>query len=121
MAVMRSVAARAVDQHPAGSGDEPGFRALGHAAARPMLERADERLAQRVLGEVEVARAAREIRQEAPVGVPRRLLGGAVRDAAQTRASSSSTGRTSTAPPTAAGLRAAHARASSRVGTSSSK
>ncbi len=107
-----------VDQAPAGRGEEPGLRLLGHAVARPRGERRDEGVTQGVLCRGHVARAPREVRDQPAVRGPGRQLDGPVRVVRGGPAHITRLGRTSTTPVVAAGQRAAQSSAVSRSATS---
>src|SRR5581483_1353674 len=109
---------------------EPGARALGHAGARPVAQRGDDRLLDGVLREAQVAdrtdQGGEDARALGPYGLgegDRR--GGRCRSTHGVRYScgrgTGCTGRTSTAPCQAAGICAAALTASSRSAHSSRK
>ena len=92
----RPLAPDPVDRPVAGGGHQPGARVLGDAVARPALGRDRERLLGGLLGEVEVAEEADQVREDAPPLVAEDLLEDRYH---------STIGRTSTAPPSrAAGI-----------------
>ena len=95
-------------------GDDPGARVRRDAVAGPALGGDRERLLDGVLGEVEVAERADQDRDRAPELLPE-CLGDRVYGCL---AGTGISGRTSTAPYSAPGQRAAIASASSSVSTS---
>ena len=98
---------------PSRDGEQPRLRLVGHAVARPALERRQEGIAERVLGARDVAGARSQIGDEPAVRGARGQLGGAMGVVAHI----ARFGRTSTAPVSAAGQRAAQSSAVSRSGT----
>ena len=70
----RGVAAQAVDGLVAGGAHQPADRLIGHAVHRPALQRGDDRLLERILGELEVApRTAHQERQHLGASLPHQL------------------------------------------------
>ena len=65
-----------VDRPVTGGGDDPGRRVVGHAVARPALERGRERVLDRLLGAVEVAEDAGERRDRLPRLAPEQAVAG---------------------------------------------
>ena len=114
-----------VDRAPPGHRAQPGDGAVGHAVARPGLQRADGRVLDGVLGQREVAGPPGEGREHVAARRPDELGELAAYVVLVGRGHSgvgrpkSMTGRTSTAPPHAAGIFAAQAIASSRSAHSS--
>jgi hypothetical protein len=105
-AVSRPVAADPIDGAVARRRGEPGAGIRGSTLPRPALGRNRERLLRGFLGEVEVAEEADERSEDAAPLVPEDGVELAQR---------STTGRTSTAPPSrAAGIREATSMAASR-------
>lgn len=103
-----------VDRAVAGRRDDPRTRVRRHAVARPSLDRGREGILHSVLGEVEVAEDAGEdgdrTRTLVPVGTGDLLY--------EAPPEWSTIGRISIVPPRAAGIRAAHSIASSRLSAS---
>jgi len=113
----RALAPDAVDRAVAGRRDEPGDGVVGRAVARPALGGDGERVLGGLLGEVEVAEEADQGRQDAAPLAPEDLL-----DQCAVSTGTSTSGRTSTAPPSrTAGIRCATSSASSRLDASNTK
>ena len=110
-------AAQPVDGAIARRADDPGTRVVWQAVARPALQRRGERVLDDLLGEVEVADAAREDSDGPPEPLP---VEPADRLALQRRrrAHICATGRTSIAPKRALGMREAASMAWSSVAQS---
>src|SRR5262249_50293192 len=106
-----------VDHAPPRGGEEPRLRRLGDAALGPGRKRCREGVGQRVLRRRDIARTRSKIGDELAVALPR----GALRRSARRLAHIVQTGRTSTAPPGAAGQRSAQGGAASRSATSRRK
>ena len=70
----RALAPQAVDRLVARDAGDPGARVVGHALPRPALERDDERLLDRVLGDVEVTEDADQGRDRPPRLVPEQAV-----------------------------------------------
>ena len=79
-------------------GEQPGLRLAGHAAGGPGFQRQAECLGQRILGGGHVAGAGGQDRDQAAIGVARRLFGQAARILFGHRAMGGITGRTSVLP-----------------------
>ena len=105
--------ARAVYQAAPRGGEQPGHGVIGHAGARPRLERGEQRVAERVFRARHIAPARGEVREQPSVRDARRELGRLAGVPHILRL-----GRTSAAPVAADGQRAAHSSARSRSGTS---
>ena len=103
------VMAKAVDGAAARGGEQPGRRLLRHAPARPLFEGPRDGLAERLLGEVEVAERPRQRGQD-QAG----LLAEHALECRRTVHALANTGRTSTRPVRAEGIRRAQASAASR-------
>lgn len=117
LAPQRLLSTDSVDRPVAAGAHQPGHRLIRHAIAGPSFSRDDERLLRGFLGEVEIAEEADECGQyPAPL-----TLEDAV-DQWPVSPGMSTSGRTSTAPPSrTAGIRCANSRASSRLSTSITK
>ena len=106
-----------VDRLEAAGRDEPRARIVGHAVARPLLDRRREGVVQRLLGEVEVAEQADQRGEDAarlgavdgvdPARVPARPRPHSSPVGSRYGRSSSRIGRTSTLPRRADGIREA--------------
>jgi hypothetical protein len=107
LSLERSLSPYSVYRSVARRREEPGGRAIGDALEGPPLDRRCDRVLEGVLGELEVAEDADQVREDAAP-----LLA----EDALDRGQCSITGRTSIAPPVrAAGIRAAISTASSRL------
>ena len=117
LGLQRALAPDAVDGAVAPGGHQPGHRVLGRPLARPPLGRDRERLLGGLLGEVEVAEEADQGREDpAPLALEDLL------DQCAVSVGISTSGRTSTAPPSrTAGIRCANSSAASRSDASSTK
>ena len=109
LACERSLAPDAIDRAVACGRDDPRAGIRGRAVARPPLQGRRERILYRVLGEIEVAEDAGEDGDAAGTLVPV----GAVDRVYEPLPEWSTTGRISTVPVRAVGIRAAHSIASS--------
>ena len=111
-----AVAAELVDRAVASRGDDPGLRVVRHPAAGPRTERDLERVLDRLLRQVEVARDADQGSHRPPGALPERPLEGSERVGHP-----SMMGRTSTEPCRAPGILLASSIAVSRSSTSTRK
>jgi hypothetical protein len=120
-------AANPVERAVAGRGRDPGPRIARNPVARPRLERRDEGIGERLLGEVEVTQDADQRSQDPPGFLAERPLdllanGVGVQPATLPEPTSgmsmSRSGRTSIEPYAAPGHRAAASSAASRSGQS---
>lgn len=56
----QALVAQVVERAALGGGGEPGARVVGHAVARPVLQRRDQRILCQLLGHADVAHDARD-------------------------------------------------------------
>ena len=103
----RLLASQAIERSVAGGGDDPAERAGGNALPGPALNGTRERVLNGVFSQVEIVRRADQRRDSFRPGIPEDPLD-----------QDCITGRTSTAPRAAAGIRAAIWSASSRFSQS---